>query len=416
MRLLIYGINYAPEPTGIGPNTAEFAEFLQARGHSVEVITTFAWYPFWRWQDGHGPMRLVEMINGVKVDRLRAVLLKTPGVLRRLILDASFTVVVALATVRASRPDCVIIVSPPIQVAFPAAIAARLWNVPLILWIKDLATEAAQDTGMLGSKTLLRFGRFLERTAARLARRVVVIDPQFADNLKRTGVCADATTIPNWIDVDAISPRPAKPEMRRRLGAAAGDFLVLHTGNMGRKQDLMTLIEAAGLLQDRHIRVALIGDGPDRALLERAVLDRAVMNLCILPLQPADEYADVLAAADALIISQRDSVRDSVAPYKLINYLAAGRPVIGAVHEGSIAARLLCEARCARLVPPGDPVTLARELEYLSSRSKRYLSQLGQAGRRYCERHWRKETVLARWENFIVETSREDAPGPVPSY
>ena len=53
MKILIYGINYAPELTGIGKYSAEMAEWLAARGHSVSVVTAPPYYPQWRVHDGY---------------------------------------------------------------------------------------------------------------------------------------------------------------------------------------------------------------------------------------------------------------------------------------------------------------------------------------------------------------------------
>ena len=48
MRILVWGINYAPEVTGIGPYNTVMCEYLQAQGHDVEMVTTFSYYPAWK--------------------------------------------------------------------------------------------------------------------------------------------------------------------------------------------------------------------------------------------------------------------------------------------------------------------------------------------------------------------------------
>ena len=58
MRVLIVGINYSPEPTGIGPFTAGLAEHLAARGDEVTVLTGLPSYPGWRLMRGT-PRRLL---------------------------------------------------------------------------------------------------------------------------------------------------------------------------------------------------------------------------------------------------------------------------------------------------------------------------------------------------------------------
>ena len=47
MKILICGINYAPELTGIGKYTGEMASWLAENGHTVEIITAMPYYPQW---------------------------------------------------------------------------------------------------------------------------------------------------------------------------------------------------------------------------------------------------------------------------------------------------------------------------------------------------------------------------------
>ena len=48
MRILIHGINFSPELTGIGKYSGEMAEWLVAQGHEVRVVTAPPYYPEWR--------------------------------------------------------------------------------------------------------------------------------------------------------------------------------------------------------------------------------------------------------------------------------------------------------------------------------------------------------------------------------
>ena len=45
MKILIYGINFSPELTGIGKYTGEMASWLAAKGHDVRVVTAPPYYP-----------------------------------------------------------------------------------------------------------------------------------------------------------------------------------------------------------------------------------------------------------------------------------------------------------------------------------------------------------------------------------
>jgi glycosyltransferase involved in cell wall biosynthesis len=401
MRLLIAGMNYGPEVTGIGPYTTDLAEHLARLGNDVVVSTTYPHYPHWRWQGG--AQRPVERRNGVEVRRGKVVLPRRRSLGWRVLYDSSLAGVTVANAFGLEPADLVLCVSPPVQVAFAGAFLAARWRAPLVLLVQDLPLDAALSVGMMRPGTAHRAGRWLERRAYALAHRIVVISQRFRHSLSGLGVPdAKVEEIPDWIDLDRICPRPADPDVRAQLGASDGDLVVLHAGNMGAKQALDTAIRAVRLAAvDGPIRLALVGDGSERPRLE-ALAGGAVR---LLPLQPDDVFGRMLAAADVLLLSQRADVRDSVAPSKLLTYMAAGRPVVAAAHPDSAAAQLVREAGCGVVVAPEDPAALAAALRDLRRDAERR-HELGRTGRRFAEARYERGRVLAHWESLLANVWR----------
>jgi colanic acid biosynthesis glycosyl transferase WcaI len=281
---------------------------------------------------------------------------------------------------------------------------AALWRVPMVLLVQDLPIEAALGTGMVHGGFLLRRARDVERAVYRLAHRIVVIGDQFRDNLVAKGVRDELiTVIPNWVDLDTIRPRPPDPEVRRYLSGADVEFLVLHAGTMAEKQGLQTVVEAAQMLKgEAHIRTVLVGDGPNRAKLEAAIGHRQLHNIRVMDIQPVDFLPRMLTSSDVLLLNQRAGVIDSVVPSKLISYMAAGRPVIAAANDKSVAAKLVTEAGCGVVVPPEDPVRLADAIRWLRARPD-VCQAFGRRGREYAEGRYGRDTILRRWDQLIAE-------------
>lgn len=406
LKILILGVNYAPELTGIGPMTTEFAEDFARAGHEVVVATTFPFYPKWRWYEPPG-LRTVETRNGVEVRRFRMLLPRDRGAAWRILSDTSFTAATLPNVVGIRRPDCIVAVSPPVQVAVTAAILRQFWGSPVCLLVKDLPLEAALATGMMRGGRLYRAGLALERWSCRLADHIVVIDEAMRVNLAAKGIAAERiSSIPDWIDVRSIRPVEAEPHLRNVLGARNGEFLALHTGNMGEKQGLLNLIDATSHLRDlSRFRITLMGEGSQRPLIEAAVEGQQLSNVKLLPLQPAELFHRLLGAADALVVNQCANVVDSVAPSKLLSYMAAGRPVVAAVNEHSVAARLVRESGGGVVVPAEDPPALALALEHLSN-DPDMRSALGRAGREYVERTFDKGPLMVQWERLLVSLSQ----------
>jgi colanic acid biosynthesis glycosyl transferase WcaI len=263
---------------------------------------------------------------------------------------------------------------------------------------------------MLKEGMALRVGRSLEHLAYRLADHVVVIGSTFASYIESVGVDPEKITeIPNWVDIDSIRPERPDEAMRRRLGAGPDDFLVVHTGNMGAKQDLLNVVAAADLLKkNTRIKLVLVGGGQERDRITGDIAARALDNITLLPLQAGHEFSAVLAAADALLVNQAPMVVDSVLPSKLLAYMASGRPVVAAVHSNSTTADLVRSSGCGVVTDAGRPEALAAAIRAMASGEGPHpsLAAMGRQGRAYVEQHFERSSILSRWDSLLAQLAR----------
>jgi glycosyltransferase involved in cell wall biosynthesis len=263
---------------------------------------------------------------------------------------------------------------------------------------------------MLKEGIALGLGRSLEHLAYKLADHVVVISSAFANYIEGVGVDpAKISDIPNWADLQSIQPRRPDQEMRERFGASPGDFLVVHTGNMGAKQDLLNVVAAADNLKvDAHIKFALIGDGQERNSVAGDVTARHLSNIRVMPLQASNEFSAVLSAADALLVNQAPMIIDSVLPSKLLAYMASGRPVIASAHKESTTAHLVRRSGCGVVADPGRPEALAAAIREMASVGGPYSQRatMGRRGRAYVEQHFERSSMLKRWDDLLVDLAR----------
>jgi colanic acid biosynthesis glycosyl transferase WcaI len=262
----------------------------------------------------------------------------------------------------------------------------------MILHLQDLVPDAALSVGMMREGTTARLGRMLERFVYMRSDQITVISQGFVDNLLDKGVPkSKLRLLPNWVDVGRFVVLP-DDRVRAAFGATNGQTLVVHAGNMGAKQGLETLVEAAAL--DESVAIALIGDGSQRRDLEGRATRLGLKNLKFLPLQ--SDLPAALAAADVLVLSQQRRVIDSVAPSKLLSYMAAGKPIVAAVNELSEAARIIYSARCGVVVAPEQPSALVSAIHELRSRPE-HGRRFGEAGRAYASAQFDRTRILDMW-------------------
>lgn len=395
MRILIHGINYAPELTGIGKYTGDMAEWLAAQGHEVRVVAAPPYYPAWKLGDGYRGWRYrKECLNGVDVYRCPLWVPRRPSGFKRILHLAGFALAalpVMLWQAWYWRPELVLVVEPPLFCSPAALLAARLANGRSWLHIQDFEVDAAFELGLLPPG---RLKKLLERVESWLMRRfdqVSTISENMLARLGGKGVPASQRILfPNWVDTQRIHPLEQESPLRREFDIPADAVLALYAGNMGAKQGLEILLEVASKLRSvRNIQFVLCGDG---ALRETLQLQAAGMrNVRFLPLQPIERLNSLLNLADIHLLPQRADVADLVMPSKLTGMLASGRPVVATACSDTQVGRIV--ARCGLVVPPGNAEAMANAVRYLADRPEER-RQLGRQARQFCLQHWSRDKIL----------------------
>ncbi len=405
MRILVLGINYVPEKTSVAPFTTGLCEHLAALGHRVSIVTAFPYYPEWRVWDGYrGEFFRREWIRGVEVRRVRHFVPRKPSKLfHRLAYDLSFTLAAFVAALFTGKCDLIYCSCPPPTVGFAAWLLSILKRARFVMKLTDLASDAALSTGIVKNNMFLRLARAFERFTCSKALAVVCLCQGFIDRLRERGVAPEKLhLIPDWGN-SAPVPAGAQDAGFRHVHAIPPEvFLAMHTGNMGKKQNLQNLVRAAQLSrQDSGLLWLLVGEGEERATLEQEILQHNLTNIRLLPLQPPEAVPQMYAAADALLLNQRSAVEDAVIPSKLLTYMSSGRAVVAAVSDRSEAARQVRRAGCGVLVPAENPDALLEGVNELR-RAPALRQRLGRNGRAFAEAHFTKSRVLQSYESLFA--------------
>ena len=406
MKIVVLGINYSPEKTSVAPFTTGLCEHLVQQGHNVTVVTACPYYPGWKvFEEYRGARFRRETIHGVAVQRVWHFIPRRPGQLwQRLVHDLSFTITAFAAGLFAGKCDVIYCSCPPATLGLAAYVLSKIRRAPFVIKLTDLATDAALATGIMRDGVAIRMARQLESLVYRKAKSIVCLCQGFIGNLARRGVDIDKVQlIPDWGDTEKIRPLDDSTCFRAKHNIPAQGFLVLHTGNMGKKQGLVNAVNAAELTRDEQtLRWLLVGDGEERELLQREVTARALHQVRLLPLQPVEMLPHMYAEADLLLLNQLSSIEDAVIPSKLLTYMAAGRPIVAAVSERSESAQHVLRACCGLVIPPEAPEALAEAVLQLA-REPEHRRRLGANGRAYAEAHFRKSAVLKQYDLFFDE-------------
>ncbi|MGF6774159.1 colanic acid biosynthesis glycosyl transferase WcaI [Paraburkholderia sp. GAS199] len=383
MRILIYGINYAPEMTGIGKYTAEMAAAMAAQSHEVRVVCAPPYYPEWRIPQGFSSRRYAsELRDGVRVSRAPLWVPGRPKGISRLFHLASFALSSLPLMVRDAfwRPDIVFCVAPSLLNAPAGWAVARLSRAHAWLHIQDFEVDAAFKLGILQGSFLKRTALAAERALMKRFDTVSTISNKMLERASEKGIApARLVRFPNWADTSLIYPLARTSRLKELLGLAPEAVVVLYSGNMGAKQGLDVLAAAALELKD-HTDLAFVfcGDGPARRVVQDAC--GAMPNCRIIDLRPVEELNELLNLADIHVLPQRADAADLVMPSKLTGMFASGRAVIAMAEPGtelfdSVAPRGV-------VVPAGNARLLADAIRRLADDAPER-TRLGHAGREF---------------------------------
>lgn len=408
MRIIVWGINYAPEITGISPHNVALCEFLKQHGHDVEMLTTFPYYPAWRKRpEDLGYIYRIDIVNGVPVHRCWHYVPERVSAWKRILHEGTFVLSSTLRALVLQRPDILVVVSPPLLLGTAAWFVTELKRIPFVFHVQDLQPDAAVGLGMLRQGWFTRALYWLEKFAYRHATRVSGISEEIVDAFRRKGVPEEKLILfPNTVIVPEQSSIPSRGAFREKNGFRPDEFLAIYAGNLGVKQGLDILLDAADLLRDQpQIRIALCGDGAERANLEAAVAARRLTNVSMLPLKSGREYQELLVDADISLITQQSGSGNAFFPSKLLVTLAHSSPVLTVADEESALAKAVNAGQFGINVLPGSPETVANTLRDISKDPGK-LREWGNAGRRYVARFDQVPVM----ERFVDELQNMASP------
>jgi colanic acid biosynthesis glycosyl transferase WcaI len=405
LRILLYGINFAPELTGIGKYTGELAHWLASRGHDVRVITAPPYYPEWKVRAGYSAWRWrTESGTSLKVWRCPLWIPRHASGLKRILHLTSFAVTSLPVLLRQIvwRPQLVWTVEPTLTCAPAAALMAHLCGGRSWLHVQDFEVDAAFNMGLLKGERALRWALAAEGWLMRRFDRVSTISGRMMELAAGKQLRAGQLVFfPNWVDMSQIMPQTVSA-YRAQLGIEPGTFVALYSGNMGTKQGLEILADAARLLRDeKSVQFVFCGDGTGKQDLVRRC--EGLPNTRFLPLQPLGRLSDLLALADVHLLPQRADAADLVMPSKLTGMLASARAVIATALPGTELADVVSRrAACGVVTPPENATALAEAICQVRDDVNGRM-QMGMRGREYAQQELDRDAVLGAFEEHVRE-------------
>jgi len=389
-RILYLHQHFSTPEGATGTRSHAFARALAQRGHAV-TLATGQWQGAVTGLDGRFRQgRRQGRVAGFEVVEFAIPCGNSMGLPARI---SAFLRYAGRASLLALRGDWDLIIasSTPITVAIPALLVR---GTPFLFEIRDPWPELPAAMGLRMPGAIAAMERLAGAACRRAAAVVALTDGMGQTALARGTPTERLHIIGQGCDLDIFGPQIAP---WRPAAAGSQEMLAVYAGAHGRANGLSLLLDVAARLHaadERRVRLVLVGEGSEKPALIAEATARGLSNVTFLDPLPKRELARLLAGSQAglLCLAPIPEFAEWTAPNKLMDYLAAGLPVLSNV-PGE-AARLLEHASCGETHT--DAAALADALSRLAANAKRR-EAMGVAARHRALRHHDRRLLAARF-------------------
>jgi len=263
------------------------------------------------------------------------------------------------------RGDKVLVVTNPPLLPFFVRVVCWLKGAKFVLLVHDVYPDVFVPLGLMkSSHPLYRMLSWVNGKLYASADRVVALgrDMERLVEEKSQGG-AHVSVIPNWGDVNVITPMPKTENALLQKLNLTDKFVVHYSGNHGRTHDLLSIIEAAKLLEDeRDVHFLFIGEGSGKAEVVARASELELENVTFCTFVDRAELNTSLNAADVSVLAFKKGMAGISVPSRLYNLMAAGKPILGVVDNNSEVADVIREAKLGIAVSPESPRNLAEQI------------------------------------------------------
>ena len=409
MKLLLLCPHFEPDlHAATGEVMTKLVHGLAERDHHVTVVTSLPWYhghkvaADWRGR----PWRIEKTSWGRVVRAWPFPTTKTDIWARALGFAGQTGLATSLALATGSH-DVVMGMSPPIFLGDAAWLLAKRSRAPFVFNTQDIFPDVAVDLGLLTNPSVIAAARRYERALYRRADAITVLSTDQHRNVAGK-LPADQRNrvriIRNFVDLERIQPVERVDQRhnpyRRRYGLE-DKTVVMYSGNVGLSQSFDLIREAARhWADDDSVRFVINGEGAAHDQVAAWAAD--MHNVTMIPFGPREDVPQILGAADLHLVLLKRGLAASSTPSKLYGVLAAGRPVLAAIDEGSEVCVTVREADCGLSVPPDDGPAFLAALDKLLADGDE-LAAMGRRGRSHAETCLTPDAQARAYEQLFLE-------------
>lgn len=414
-KLLIYAHYFYPDVASTGQILAELAEGMTDT-FDITVICVVPSYSGVIEEKYKTKRIYIEDYKGIKLVRVRVPEFTKSNKVSRIKNLVAYFFNSLIATLKIEKQDYIYTISqPPILGGVLGVLGKWIKGGKLIYNIQDFNPEQTIAVGYAKNKLLLNTVMAVDKFSCKNSDKVIVVGRDMQETLKNrfnNKKVPSNVFINNWINEKEIYPldqnHPKIVAFKEKYNLK-DKFIIMYSGNIGLYYDLENIIKVIGEFKHREdVVFAFIGDGTVKSKIEEYVTDNKLNNVTFIPYQDKADLIYSLNAADIHWVVNAKGIKGVSVPSKLYGVMAAGKPVLGVLDEGSEARLIVEECNCGVCIEPGNYKEISRNIEYILN-NKELIKSLGQNGRKYLEVNLTKDVSINKYKETILSLNNKKA-------
>lgn len=349
-----------------------------------------------------------DYLENIKVIRLRLPKVDKTSKFSRMKYIFSYFILANIALLKEKTDIIYTISQPPILGGLIGTIGKFLKRAKHVYNIQDFNPEQAEAISYTNKQFIFNIARAIDKLNCRYADQIVVVGHDMAETLKKrfhNKNVPNHVVINNWTNEKEIIPldkdEPYVAEFLERHNLT-DKFIVMYSGNLGLYYDLENIIKVTNEFRDyKDLAFVFIGEGAVKKQMQQFVKENHIENVLFLPYQPKEFIKYSLNAADVHFVVNQKGIKGVSVPSKIYGVMAAGKPILGVLEQGSEAQLLIAKSNCGVVVEPKDYKGIVEAIKYFYNLDQEERKQMGLNGRAYLEKYLKRETSINKYRNLL---------------
>jgi glycosyltransferase involved in cell wall biosynthesis len=401
MKLLLVVANFVPEIGSAAHIYFDLAKAFVQRGHDVDVITSYPRKFYLDKTNIDKNVPLEETISGINVHRSMHIAIRDDIIMRGLE-HFLLPIYYFRAYQKINKEfDAGLIYMPPLPLYYFARAIKRLYGTPFVLNYQDFHPQELTDVGVLKNGLLIKILGYIEHQSYKNADFITVLSEGGIDYIAcRGGDPSKIEHIYNGFMISDTNEPLSKISFKKTEGIE-DKILISYAGILSPFQGLDNILNVAKELKlQENLIFYLVGDGLIRDHLAQRIKNEYISNVRLMPLQPRDDYLNIINSSDISFVSLDNRMKAPCIPGKLINLMAMKQALIAIVPEDSETAKVIRRSKNGVVVRPGDIEELKRTILHFSE-NMRALKAMGENGNTFLKTNMDLEKIVLIYEKIF---------------